>query len=155
MPGNFWGGAGEAIASPIPAFGIAKAVFGRKNARRQKSFEKARMKAAVAGAERDVAEFEQNAPIQQAQLAQSLASRGLGTSSIQEQDTRNLTATQGRQRAAVNENLDLTRRGYSLWRKQQKHAKRMGPLAFWEALTMRVGKPIADKVVGDLPGATG
>ena len=157
MPGSYgWEGAGDALASQIPLTGALKAIFGRKIAKKRRSYEHARAKAAVAGAEREEAEFEQNAPIQQQALQQSLASRGVGTSSISEQDTKNLTATQARQREAVQENTRLTREGYSLYRKKRRHAKRMGPLAFWEGLAMKVGGAAAQAATGGLnPNSTG
>lgn len=151
MAGSYaWDAAGGAISSKLPMFGIAKAVFGRRLAKQQRRYEHARAKAAVAGAEREEAEFEQNAPIQQQGLQQSLASRGLGTSSIAEQDTANLKATQGRQREAVQENLRLARQGYSLYRKMRRHQKRMGPLAFFEGLVSK-----AVDVIGGASGIPG
>ncbi len=135
-----WDVGAQSIASPIPMIGLAKGLFGLRAGKSQRSFERARSQAAVDEAQRNSDEFNQNAPINQARLSQSLASRGVGNSSIATQDTTNLTATQGRQRAALQSNLEMARSAKSMMRRQQKYQHRMGPLNFYEQLIARTGQ---------------
>lgn len=135
-----WDIGAQAISSPIPMIGLAKAFFGRRAQKAAAGAQKARMMQGVHNAERAQAQFEQDAPIQEQALQQSLASRGVGTSSMQEQDTKNQLATHARQRAALAENLDVANRGMSAYKRQQKYAKRMGPLNFYEALIGRTAQ---------------
>lgn len=150
MPSGAWGDIGQGLQSKAPGPALLQSFFGRRIAKRGRRYEKARMKAVLNEAERDVGEFEQNAPIQEQHLQQSLASRGLGTSSISEQDTRNLLSTQARQRASVHERYELARQGYSLWRKQAKYQKRMGPLKFLEGLMILGGRVVSAAASGGM-----
>ena len=160
MPSGAWGGAGEAMASQIPIFGIAKGIFGKRLAKKTARHEKARMRAAVDSADRSLAQFEQDAEVDKQQLQMSGANRGFASSSdpmdVANQQAKLQTATQGRQRSGLQQSRDLAHQGYSLYKHQKRHAKRMGPLAFWEALTTRVGGTVAKGVTGGLdPSAAG
>ena len=148
-----WDIGANALASPNPLAGALMGFFGRRGAKARRGYDRRQAQAQVDQAERGQAEFEQNAPIEEQAQAQSLASRGLGTSSIKEQDTRNLLATQARSRAAHEQNVDLARRGKSILRKQQKFARRMGPLNFWIAATQKAGELVG--AATGMPGISG
>lgn len=148
-----WDIGAQAISSPNPMVGLLKGIFGQRAAKAKAKYEKAQIMHGVHDAERGQQEFEQNAPIQEQGMQQSLASRGVGTSSIAEQDTKNLLATQARQRAAHAENVNVAHMGLSAYNKQRKYARRMGPLAFWEAASNAVAGAVGSMT--GMPGLSG
>ena len=155
MGNSAWDIGAEAISSPIPIVGLAKGIFGRRQAKAQRGLQRGQAQVAVNQAERGQAEFEQNAPIEQQRLQQSLANRGVGNSSISTQDTSNLLATQARQRAAHAENVDLARRGKQNLDRSFKYARRMGPLNFYEAILNRTQQAMSSMAMPGVPEGMG
>lgn len=128
------------MVSPLVAGAIGAGVsgglgiFGKfsKTARRlrkkQKSFDKAQRHAQIADIESELAFREKEDPREQAQLRQSMAGRGLGKSTINDQAQARLLDLQARRRAASERQRDLAHRGLSLIKLKAKAARRMLPV---------------------------
>lgn len=97
----------------------------RRQRRMAYSLDKARAHAALARVLREQ-EFRQTEdPREAAMLKQSLAARGLGDSTISQQDTSRLKAIQANRQMALAEHRDIAERSLSMLRRRRKFERRM------------------------------
>lgn len=107
----------EAGASPSAVVNLVTGlfkgyIFGRA-AKKQRAYEKAQRAYALAQAQRNLDQFNEDAPRQTAAANQGFSARGLGQSSIQQEGMKYLADTQARESASLQEQLNLARLGKS------------------------------------------
>lgn len=103
----------------------------RKLKKMEHNYEKARQYAALAGIKDEQRFRKEEDPRERALLKQSLFGRGLGKSSIYDQDMARLTKAQARQRAALKRQKGIVYGGLSLIRQRRKYERRMLPMQIW------------------------
>lgn len=96
----------------------------RRYQKAEYSLEKARAQAALDQTNREIGFRQLEDPREQAEMRQSLAARGLGKSSIADQNKGRLTDMQARRMAALGDQRNLQERGLSLIRKQRRLNRR-------------------------------
>ena len=121
--------------------------------RQQYGLEKARAHAALEGTQSDIAFRGTEDPREQAALRQSLAGRGLGKSSIAQQDTARLSDMQARRMAALQSQQGIQERGLSLIRRTRKYQRRMMPFDIFGLVSQQAEQ--VGSVMAGMPGAGG
>lgn len=96
----------------------------RKLEREERKLESLRAHAALAGIREERAFRETEDPREQAMLRASMFGRGLGKSTIAEQEAGRLTGIQARRRAVLARQEEMALQGISILRKRRKAAKR-------------------------------
>lgn len=96
----------------------------RRYQKAEYGLEKARAHAALDQTNREIGFRQLEDPREQAEMRQSLAARGLGKSSIADQNKGRLTDMQARRMAALGDQRNLQERGLSLIRKQRRLNRR-------------------------------
>lgn len=124
-----------ALMAAGPAlFQIMGQFFQKRQDSLTSSYEKARAHAALANIQDQIAFRREESPRERALLNQSLFSRGLGNSSIADQDKSRLRRAQRRQLASLRRDEDMANRGLSLIRKQRAFSRRMFPFGIASSL---------------------
>ena len=121
--------------------------------KKQASLAKYGLKARYAQSQRAASQFKETSERNRQGLQQSLAARGLGTSSIATQDTGAFERQTARTAASLAEQQEMARRQLSNYRKQRKFARRMGPINFIDAIQAK-GMQAIMMIMG-LPGGAG
>ena len=97
---------------------------GRNLKKREFQLERDRAKAALADIRAEQAFRLEEDPREQAAMTQSMFARGMGKSSIREQDTARITGMQARRNAALFRAEGIAAQGLSLIRRRRKYGQR-------------------------------
>ena len=119
----------------------------RRQAKMASGYEKARAQAALDQTNSEIGFRGLEDPREQAQMRQELAARGLGKSSISDQNRARLTDIQARRMAALGRQKAIEEHGLSLIRKRRKYARRIFPLQLLSQ-SIEAGKEIASAAPG-------
>lgn len=109
---------------------VASHVIGRRAKKRERSFQRMQHRAAVSAAERGLEQLGEDQGIERERLQQSLASRGVGTSSIADEQTGYQSRLHARQRAASEDRVALARKGQSVFKQGVRAERRLGMLGY-------------------------
>ena len=119
----------------------------RRQAKMASGYEKARAQAALDQTNDEIGFRGLEDPREQAQMRQELAARGLGRSSIADQNRARLTDIQARRMAALNRQKGIEEHGLSLIKRRRKHARRIFPLQLLSQ-AVEAGKEISTGAPG-------
>lgn len=121
--GSGWkiGGAAVGTAGSTGFFsGLHGMFMGGKYKRKLKKYQKEMGRARIAQAERSKAQYEDDAAYREQILQQSHYARGLGKSSIANEDNERFRRAKQRALENLQQDIDLARRGYQVLKAQQR-----------------------------------